>query len=157
MSPFSNIFMGLGAFLIAAGVIYGVHSHDYEGLTLSIIVAGGTLIIGGYLGSVLRRARTTLATMAAAPGSAADEEPHVGPTIWPLVFAVSAIGLVIGTVSSRWALLPGGVLFVAASVGWVRDVHRQWHHHAASHAGAVGHAEQTGHTAPASEHTGGQD
>ncbi len=65
----------------------------------------------------------------------ADAEPHVGPTIWPLVFAVSAIGLVLGAVAVRWALLPGAILFVVASVGWVLDVHRQWHHHAAGLAG----------------------
>jgi hypothetical protein len=67
--------------------------------------------------------------------AAADAEPHVGPTIWPLVFAVSAIGLVLGAVAVRWALLPGAILFVLASVGWVLDVHRQWHHHASGLSG----------------------
>jgi len=128
--------MALGAFLIVAGVVYGVHARDYEGLTLSLTVAGGALLFGGYGGSVLRRARATLTTGGTGLESTSDEEPHVGPTIWPLVFAVSAIGLVIGAVSNRWALLPGGVLFVSASVGWVLDVHRQWHHHAA---GVTGH------------------
>jgi hypothetical protein len=52
-----------------------------------------------------------------------------------LVFAVSAIGLVIGAVAVRWALLPGAILFVLAGVGWVLDVHRQWHHHAAGLSG----------------------
>src|SRR5262249_25756737 len=77
-----------------------------------------------------------------APGEPAAEldEPHVGPTIWPLVYALSAIALVIGAVGNRWALVPGGVLFLAASIGWVRDVHRQWHHHV-----AIGHGESSEH------------
>lgn len=130
MSLFSRTFMGLGAFLIVAGVVYGVVARDYQGLTLSLTVAGGALLFGAYGVSVLRRARRTLATAPVRPGSAADDEPHVGPTIWPLVFAVSCIGLVVGAVSNRWALLPGGIVFVVASVGWVLDIHRQWHHHA---------------------------
>jgi hypothetical protein len=180
VSLFSKLFVALGAFLVGAGVVYGVLARDYEGLTLSLTVAGGALLFGGYGRSALRRARTALssaaepaappatdsaappATDSAAPPAtdpatppatdpatppatdsatppatetAADAEPHVGPTIWPLVFAVSAIGLVLGAVAVRWALLPGAILFVLASVGWVLDVHRQWHHHAAGLSG----------------------
>jgi len=172
VSLFSKLFVALGAFLLGAGVVYGVLARDYEGLTLSLTAAGGALLFGGYGSSALRRARTALgsATESTAPAAAesatppadesvtppaaesvtppaaesatpraaetaADEEPHVGPTIWPLVFAVSTIGLVLGAVAVRWALLPGAILFVLASVGWVLDVHRQWHHHAAGLSG----------------------
>ena len=156
MSLFSKLFVALGAFLLGAGVVYGVLARDYEGLTLSLTVAGGALLFGGYGSSALRRARTALGSAAesTAPSAdesgtppatetptlptmetAADEEPHVEPTIWPLVFAVSAIGLVLGAVAVRWALIPGAILFVLASVGWVLDVHRQWHHHAAGLSG----------------------
>jgi hypothetical protein len=156
VSLFSKLFVALGAFLLGAGVVYGVLAGDYEGLTLSLTAAGGALLFGGYGRYALRRARTALgsATASAAPPAtdsatppagasatppatemAADAEPHVGPTIWPLVFAVSAIGLVLGAVAVRWALIPGAILFVLASVGWVLDVHRQWHHHAAGLSG----------------------
>jgi hypothetical protein len=164
VSLLSKLFVAFGVFLIVAGVVYGVIAGDYEGLTLSLTVAGGALLFGGYASSALRRARTTLgsATESSAPSgddsatpaagetpappatqtrtppaaeTAADAEPHVGPTIWPLVFAVSAIGLVLGAVAVRWALLAGAILFVLAGVGWVLDVHRQWHHHAAGLSG----------------------
>jgi hypothetical protein len=180
VSLLSKLFVALGAFLLGAGVVYGVLARDYEGLTLSLTAAGGALLFGGYGVSALRRARTTLnsatelaappatdatappatdptappatdptapattdpaappakdSAMPSAPELAADAEPHVGPTIWPLVFAVSAIGLVLGAVAVRWALVPGAILFVLASVGWVLDVHRQWHHHAAGLSG----------------------
>jgi hypothetical protein len=153
VSLFSKLFVALGAFLLGAGVVYGVLAGDYEGLTLSLTAAGGALLFGGYGNSALHRARTTLGSAPESTPSAedsatppatepppvaetaADAEPHVGPTIWPLVFAVSAIGLVIGAVSVRWALVPGAILFVLASVGWVLDVHRQWRHHAAGLSG----------------------
>lgn len=133
MNPLSRLFVALGVFLIVVGGIYGVFAREYEGLTLSITVAGGALLIGGYGMTAVRRAR------AAAAGPAASDEPHVGPTIWPLVFAISTIGLVIGAVSNRWALLPGTVFLVAACIGWVLDVHRQWHRHVAGHSGGAGH------------------
>jgi hypothetical protein len=136
MSLLSRLFVALGVFLIVVGGGYGVLAHDYEGLTLSITVAGGALLVGGYGMAVVRRTRRAVAGTAPAASTAADE-PHVGPTIWPLVFAISTIGLVIGTVSNRWALLPGGVFFLVACVGWVLDVHRQWRHHAAEHGGSA--------------------
>lgn len=162
MKLFSRLFLALGAFLIVSLAIYAWQSREYEGAALSITVAVAALIFGGYGASVVRRSRAALTTsptdeeLATAespatvdnPAVDADielDEPHVGPTIWPLVFAVSAIGIVIGTVANRWVLVPGGILFLAAAVGWVRDVHQQWHHHAAglhaTHVGARSDAE----------------
>jgi hypothetical protein len=127
---FSRIIVGFGAFLIATGVIYGVVTYEWEGTTLMLIVAGGALLVGAYLMSAVQRARAALAARpATAPPGGAEAEPHVGPTIWPLVFALSAIGLVVGAVGPRWALLGGGVLFIAAGVGWILDIRQQWRHH----------------------------
>lgn len=157
MKLFSRLFLALGAFLVLSLAIYAWHSREYEGMLLYITVAVGALLVGGYGTSVVRRSRAILAASStdAKPATAESpdltdhstvgpdldlDEPHVGPTIWPLVFAVSAIGIVIGTVGNRWVLVPGGILFLVAAVGWVRDVHRQWRHHAAAglHATHVG-------------------
>jgi hypothetical protein len=126
MSLFARITLSLGAFLIAAGFLYALISHEWEGVTLIFTVAGGALLVGTYLGQAVQRARTWLAAQPA--GSDAGIEPHVAPTIWPLIFALSMIGLVIGAVESRWALVGGGVLLVVALAGWSLDVRRQWHH-----------------------------
>lgn len=157
----SRLFLALGAFLLVSLAIYAWHSREYEGVLLSITVAVAALIFGGYAALVVRRSHAALTTPPAEGEAATEEspageplaavghpgadagveldEPHVGPTIWPLVFAVSAIGIVVGTVGNRWVLVPGGILFLAAAVGWVRDVHQQWHHHAARlHATHVG-------------------
>ncbi len=141
MVLFSRIIVGFGAFLIVTGVAYGASTYEWEGVTLMIIVAGGALLVGVYLVSGVRRARAVLAA-GEARREGAESEPHVAPTIWPLVFSLATIGLVVGAVVARWALVAGGVLFVVASVGWVLDVRRQWQHHtrAAPH-------EATPHTA----------
>ena len=119
MSLLARIFAGLGAFLIVADIAYALASRESEGVTLIITVAAGALIVGGYLLRGVRRGRS-------APAEPAEDEPHIGPTLWPLVVAVSTIGLVVGAVVNRWALLAGVVLLVAALGGWVVDVRRQW-------------------------------
>jgi Cytochrome c oxidase subunit IV len=125
MTLFSRIGLGLGAFLIVTGVVYGLVAYEWEGFTLMLTAAGGALLVGVYLTRAVQRAR---AAIAAGEAGARDTEPHVAPTIWPLIFALSMIGLVIGAVESRWALVGGGVVLIAALVGWSLDVRRQWHH-----------------------------
>jgi hypothetical protein len=50
----------------------------------------------------------------------------VGPTIWPFVFSLSAVGFVLGAVVSPWLLVVAALLFGAASLGWLLDVRHQW-------------------------------
>jgi hypothetical protein len=126
MKLLGRIFLVLGVFLVVSGIVYGIHSHDYQGLTLMLTTAGGALLFGGFLAQALQHGQATPAT-----GSVHVEEgePHVGPTIWPLVFALSMVPLVVGALGSRWVLVVGGVVFVVAGVGWLLDVQRQWQHH----------------------------
>jgi hypothetical protein len=135
MTLFARIGMILGGFLIVGGLIYGAITglmgpqKEWEGFALILTVAGGALLIGSYVTRAVQRARERLAAEAAGRARAGDTEPHVAPTIWPLIFALSMIGLVIGAVESRWALVGGGVLLVAALAGWSLDIRRQWRHH----------------------------
>ena len=141
MTLFSRISMRLGVFLIVAGIIYGLVAREYEGLTLMLTVAGGALLVGTYLTRAVQRARTSLAAESAGAAATGDIEPHVAPTIWPLIFALSMIGLVIGAVESRWALVGGGVLLVVALGGWSLDVRRQWRHHDHAVSATASHGE----------------
>jgi hypothetical protein len=130
MSLFSRISQGLGAFLIVMGIVYGLVTGEYEGTTEMLTVAGGALVVGTYLARAVQRARAAVTAQAAgaSPG-AEDSEPHVAPTIWPLVFALSMIGLVLGAVVATWLLAAGAVVLVVSLVGWILDVRRQWRHH----------------------------
>lgn len=144
MTLLSRIFTALGTFLIVIGIVYGLVGGEYEGATEMLTAAGGGLLIGVYLTRAVQRARATLAAQAAGAGpGTGDTEPHVPPTIWPLVFALSTIGIVLGSVGPRWALAAGGILLVAALVGWSLDVRRQWRHH--DHAIGAGAAQGGAH------------
>lgn len=139
MRLMARIFLGLGVFMIVAGVIYGLHSYEWQGFALMLTVAGGALIIGGFIAQGVQRAQTAAADREQVE---MEGEPHVGPTIWPLVFSLSMIGLVVGAVASRWVLAIGGALCIVALAGWLSDVHRQWqhHYHAETHTdGSDGH------------------
>ncbi|HEU4567796.1 MAG TPA: cytochrome c oxidase subunit 4 [Marmoricola sp.] len=128
MRLLSQIFLWLGVFLILAGIGYGLHSGDYDGLTLMVTTAGCALLVGAYMVRSFHAGDVEVgADDASLP--VAHGEPHVGPTIWPLVLSLSMIGLVIGAVTSAWVLLAGGVLLVVSGVGWLFDVHDQWLHH----------------------------
>jgi hypothetical protein len=137
MQLMARLFLALGAFLIVSGVLYGVHSYEYEGFTLILATAGGALLIGGFLAQALQRATAT-----AKRGPVLLEgEPHIGPTIWPLVFALSMVPLIVGALSSWWVLVMGTILAVVAGAGWLLDVQRQWQAHyqgGHAHGGAPG-------------------
>lgn len=128
MKLLSRIFLWLGVFLVAAGISYGLHSGDYDGVTLMVTTAGCALLVGS---TMVRSLRSTSVVAAADDHElpVAHAEPHVGPTIWPLVLSISMIGLVVGALTSPWVLLAGGVVLVVAGVGWLLDVHHQWLHH----------------------------
>lgn len=124
------VFTGLGIFLVAGAIAYGLHSGEYEGDTLMATAAGCGLLVGGYLAHTLWRASTAgPADADDARTTTAESEPHVGPTVWPLVLSLSMIGLIVGAIGSHWILIVGAVVLIAGLVGWGLDVHTQWKHH----------------------------
>jgi hypothetical protein len=86
-------------------------------------------------GAVAGEARVEGAARAG-PEQSSPETEHVGPTIWPFVFSLAALLLVVGLVEIHWILIPGAILFVGAAAGWFVDIRRQHHpssrHHSAS-------------------------
>jgi 4-hydroxybenzoate polyprenyltransferase len=113
---FSRICMGLGTFLLVAGSIYGVTSHEPAGTTL-LLVASATF---WFLFLVSRH----VARQEAARSGNTEEEVHVGPTIWPFGFAIAAVLLGLGFIISPWILIPGVVAFAVCAAGWLREVTR---------------------------------
>lgn len=125
MNVSSRIGFGLGLFYLIAGFGYYFTGYEAEGFPLLLMAAVGISILGLYTFLAVRKAERELAAQKVAHE---EVEPHVGPTIWPFGFAISAIGIVVGLLSAHWVLVIGGALFVAATVGWFVDVRRQWHH-----------------------------
>jgi hypothetical protein len=116
VSSLSRICMWLAAFLLVAGTVYAVTSHEPAGSTL-LLVASATF---WFLAFVARH----VAKQEAEQADHEEAELHIGPTIWPFGFAISAVLLGLGVIVSTWILIPGVVGFVLCAAGWFRDVAR---------------------------------
>ena len=120
MRSLARVCMGLAAFLAVAGTVYGLTSHEPAGTMLLAVAA----ITFAFLFLVLRSA-----AQRAPEEEPEDEELQVGPTIWPLGFALSGAVIAIGVIVASWIVVIGVLGFAVCAWGWLRDVTR-------SHAGA---------------------
>jgi hypothetical protein len=121
MSTYARIALGLAAFLFVAGAVYLVTAGEYIGAPLLLIAAACFTFLGLF-------ARRVLRVSSRAEAASEAEEPHIGPTIWPFVLSLGAIGLALGAVIGPWLLVLGGLLAAVAAGGWFVDVGRQWRH-----------------------------
>ena len=115
MKTVSSICLGLAIFLGVAGLIYLFTAHEYAGAT-ELLIASATF---GFLVIVLR-----VAERRASPDAAEEEELDIGPTIWPLGFALSGAVVVIGAIASTWIVVVGVAACAVCAAGWLRDVAR---------------------------------
>jgi Cytochrome c oxidase subunit IV len=116
--------------------VYAFTNKEFEGTPLLFMTAGRFILLALW---ALRTFRRTAREERAEAGGAG--EPHVGPTIWPLALALSAIGLVLSVLVATWLYAIGGVLLVLALWGWFSDVKRQWRHHGGGAGAALEHAD----------------
>ncbi|HEX3300493.1 MAG TPA: cytochrome c oxidase subunit 4 [Actinomycetota bacterium] len=120
MNPIFRVCAGLGIFLGVAAIVYWFTSYEPAGSILLGIAA----ITFGFLALVLRSASRR------APEEQAEEELQIGPTIWPLGFALSGAVIAIGVIESPWIVVVGVLGFAVCAWGWLRAVSRS---HAAAH------------------------
>jgi hypothetical protein len=133
---YARVALLLGAFLLAAGLVYGTTSHEWIGSVELLVAGAGFTFVGLYARWALRAAGRVTRDAGAEPGEVAAHPPassppieEVRPTIWPLVFSLAGAGIIAGILVSHWILLVGGVLAVAAAAGWFLEVLRQWQEH----------------------------
>lgn len=133
------IALGLAIFLAVAGTVYATTAYEWRGTVMLLVCAVAFLYIALVLRGAVRRASVPVTQEHMAAEEQGVESVHIGPTIWPFVFSLAALLLVVGIVGLRWILIPGGILFAGAATGWFRDIRHQWHAHgSASHAAAQG-------------------
>ena len=118
MRPMVRVLTCLALFLIVDAGVYLVTAREYTGGPLIVATALAFAYLAVVVRGVVRRAAREQ-----------DEDPdvevggvvldHVGPTVWPAGFALAAIMLALGAAVARWVLVPGGVMFVAAALGWI--------------------------------------
>ena len=144
MKPVSRAMLIIALFLIVDGSIYLATAREWTGGLLILATSIAFVYMGYILRGAVRRASREMAKDPSAQVGGVELE-HVGPTIWPVGFAVAAVLLAAGSVTVRWILIPGVILFVASALGWFMDVR---HQHEAHH----GPSDDVSHepTAPAS-------
>lgn len=144
MKPVSRAMLIIALFLVVDGSIYLATAREWTGGLLILATSIAFIYMGYILRGAVRRASREMAEDPSAQVGGVELD-HVGPTIWPVGFAVAAIVLVVGTVTVHWLLIPGVILFVASALGWFMDVR---HQHEAHH----GTSDDVSHepTAPAS-------
>jgi Cytochrome c oxidase subunit IV len=120
----------LSAFLAVAGLVYIVTSGERSGGSMMLVAAVAFTYIGFILRTAAHEAEpgSESAEAAEAAEAAVEKPPHVGPTIWPFVFSLAAIGFTLGIVVARWLLVAGAAVFVASTIGWFVDIRRQRDH-----------------------------
>jgi hypothetical protein len=120
----SRVALGLGTFVLAAGLVLWFTAHERTGAPLLVILSVGFFYIARVLQGGSGHEAGDVADDAAHGEEEAGEE-EISPTIWPFGFSVAAVVLVLGVVLSRWLLVVGLVLVAACGTGWYRDLRRQ--------------------------------
>lgn len=119
----------LSTFLLITAGVYWFTAYEPIGGSLLAIGAVGFAYIGLVSRSAARRAeRTEGPLQPQVTEEKAEAEEHITPTIWPFMFSMAAVGIVLGVVVAKWLLILGGLLFVAAAAGWFYDIRRQHAH-----------------------------
>jgi hypothetical protein len=137
MKPVSRILVGVAVFLTIDATVYLITAHEFTGGTLLPATAISFFYLGWVLWRTTRRAQREIAKEEHPTEVGAVELEHVGPTIWPVGFAVAAVVLAVGLAVLPLLLIPGGIVFVASAVGWTMDVRGQHAHHDGRGSGAV--------------------
>jgi hypothetical protein len=123
------IALGLAIFLGVAGTVYGTTAYEWRGTVMLLVCAVAFLYIALVLRGAVRRASVPVTPERMVAEEPSVEAEHIGPTIWPFVFSIAALLLVVGIVGLHWVLIPGGILFAGAAAGWFRDIEHQRHPH----------------------------
>jgi len=132
MKTVSRALLLIALFLVVDGTIYLATAREWTGGLLILATSIAFTYLGYILRGASRRASRELAQDPSAQVGGVELE-HVGPTIWPVGFAIAAVVLAAGLVTVHWLLVPGGILFVASALGWFMDVrHQHEAHHGAS-------------------------
>jgi hypothetical protein len=122
-----RVVLALATFIGVAGLIYLFTSYEWRGSVMLLVLAVAFVYVGLVLRGASRRASVPATPETMAAEDLAVEAEHIGPTIWPFVFSIAAVLLVVGIVGVHWILIPGVILFGGASAGWFVDIKRQHH------------------------------
>src|SRR2546423_8967733 len=92
------IAVGLALFLATTGTVDAVTAYEWRGTVLLLVCAVAFAYVGLVLWGAVRRASIPVTPGTMAAEEATVESEHIGPTIWPFVFSIAALFLVVGLI-----------------------------------------------------------
>jgi hypothetical protein len=120
-----RIYLGLALFIAVVGTVYAFTAYEWRGTVLLLVLAVAFLYVGLVLRGAVRRGSVPVTEETMMEEDLSVESEHIGPTIWPFVFSIAALLLVIGIVGIHWIIAPGVIVFLAAAAGWFFDIRDQ--------------------------------
>lgn len=115
------VFGGIGAFFVPWLIIYLATEYDRAGALLLAVGAVAMLAIAAYLTYSARGLPSRPSDRSAAV-EASTPPLHVHDvSLWPLVMAAASTLLAFGLAFTVWVVVPAGLLFVFAILGYARE------------------------------------
>ena len=118
----ARVFLVVAAGVLLWFVVYWLLSYERAGMTLLLLTAVMTAVLGGYF---LLQARRHPDPAAAAGGSPADGVylPHA--SVWPFAIGIGAVLVGNGIALGLWAVFPGAALLAYGIWGFARQSRRR--------------------------------
>ena len=126
MKRVSRVLVAIAVFLTVDAAVYLLTARELTGGPLIAMTAVSLAFLGLVLWVVAHRATREVEEHPGEVGAVTLD--HVGPTIWPVGFALSAALLAIGLVTVVWLVILGAGVFLASMVGWFIDIRNQHKH-----------------------------
>lgn len=118
----ARIFLGIGAFLVLATVVYAVTAREEAGVALLLLAGGVGVVIGGYLALQARRTGDAADARSAPPP---EGEYLPAASVWPFGMGVGSLLVANGLALGAWAVLPGLALGALSLYGFMRQGRRR--------------------------------
>lgn len=119
------VFLFLGCFVGTLSLVYLLTDDDAGQMMLGVTSLFG-LYVGAFFWLRLRGgARPVHEAPVSHPGSAATDQylPHA--SVWPFLIGVATFLIANGLILGTWFLVPGGLLMLAALIGFGRQSRRR--------------------------------
>lgn len=112
----SKLLIGSSVLATVAAVVYGISQNEALGIVGLVSAACVLALLAGVNIWAADSNLSAMDTTAVATSEASDDPP--GASIWPMVFAVGAAGVLLGLVSQQSIFTIGLIILLAAGAQW---------------------------------------
>ena len=112
----SKLLIGSSVLATVAAIVYGITQNEALGIVGLVSAACALALLAGVNVWAADSNLSALDATAVATSEASDNPP--GSSIWPMVFAVGAVAVLLGLVSQQSIFTIGLIILLAAGAQW---------------------------------------